>query len=76
MSRLQGPYAISACGLVLLALMAAAPGASFAQEPPVDEKLLNLTNFLVTPHIGGSAKEAILAMGRAAIEGLDKNAIP
>ena len=36
-----------------------------------DEELLNLPNFLVTPHIGGSSKEAILAMGRAAIQGLE-----
>lgn len=48
----------------------------FALEPPVDNPLLRLPNVLVTPHIGGSAEEAILAMGRAAIEGLTKNAIP
>ncbi|KAA3633456.1 MAG: phosphoglycerate dehydrogenase [Proteobacteria bacterium] len=45
----------------------------FAVEPPEDSELLELPNFLVTPHIGGSAHEAILAMGRAAIEGLDRN---
>lgn len=43
----------------------------FAVEPPEDTELLALPQFLVTPHIGGSAEEAILAMGRAAIEGLD-----
>lgn len=43
----------------------------FAVEPPEDHELLELSNFLVTPHIGGSAHEAILAMGRAAIAGLD-----
>tara|TARA_B110000008_G_scaffold72640_1_gene73754 strand:- start:8080 stop:9009 length:930 start_codon:yes stop_codon:yes gene_type:complete len=43
----------------------------FSEEPPQDEELLNLPNFLVTPHIGGSSKEAILAMGRAAIQGLE-----
>jgi D-3-phosphoglycerate dehydrogenase len=48
----------------------------FAQEPPTDLELLALPNFLVTPHIGGSAQEAILAMGRAAIRGLDENEIP
>lgn len=48
----------------------------FAQEPPEDRELLELPNFLVTPHIGGSAVEAILAMGRAAIDGLDNNEIP
>jgi D-3-phosphoglycerate dehydrogenase len=48
----------------------------FADEPPEDRELLNLPNFLATPHIGGSAAEAILAMGRAAIQGLDENEIP
>ena len=48
----------------------------FAEEPPQDQELLELPNFLVTPHIGGSADEAILAMGRAAINGLDDNEIP
>ena len=45
----------------------------FAIEPPEDKELLELTNFIVTPHIGGSANEAILAMGRAAIDGLEEN---
>ncbi len=44
----------------------------FAMEPPKDQQLLTLPNFLATPHIGGSTEEAILAMGRAAIAGLDK----
>lgn len=48
----------------------------FAVEPPVDNELLALPNFLATPHIGGSAQEAIVAMGRAAIDGLDVNEIP
>jgi len=43
----------------------------FAQEPPGDLELLRLPNFLATPHIGGSTEEAVLAMGRAAIQGLD-----
>lgn len=51
--------------------LAAAAFDVFAVEPPQDKELLNLPNFLVTPHIGGSAEEAILAMGRAAIDGLD-----
>ena len=45
----------------------------FAVEPPSDNKFALMDNVLVTPHIGGSSKEAILAMGMAAINGL-KNA--
>jgi len=48
----------------------------FATEPPEDPDLLNLPNFLATPHTGGSTDEGILAMGRAAIAGLDDNRIP
>jgi len=44
----------------------------FAQEPPQDLELLRLPNLLAVPHIGGSAEEAVLAMGRAAIAGLDQ----
>ena len=43
-------------------------------EPPQTEcatALINHPKVIVTPHIGGSAKEAVLAMGRAAIAGLD-----
>lgn len=43
----------------------------FAEEPPQDFELLNLPTLLVTSHIGGSTEEAVLAMGRAAIIGLD-----
>jgi D-3-phosphoglycerate dehydrogenase len=56
--------------------LAAAAFDVFATEPPKDQELLALPNFLATPHIGGSAHEAIIAMGRAAIEGLDLNEIP
>ena len=48
----------------------------FVMEPPEDRELLKLPNFIVTPHLGGSAEEAILAMGRAAIDGLDNNRLP
>ena len=56
--------------------LAAAAFDVFAEEPPKDTELLNLPNFLATPHIGGSAEEAILAMGRSAIRGLDESHIP
>ncbi len=42
----------------------------FAEEPPLDHPLLQLDQVIVTPHIGGSTAEAVLAMGRAAIDGL------
>ena len=45
----------------------------FLIEPPQDKELLKLSNFIVTPHIGGSANEAIVEMGIAAIDGLEKN---
>jgi len=49
----------------------------FMREPPEpDNPLLRLPNAIVTPHIGGSSEEAILAMGRAAIRGLDDNKVP
>ena len=56
--------------------LAAAAFDVFAEEPPHDTELLNLPNFLATPHIGGSAEEAILAMGKSAIDGLDVHYIP
>ncbi len=48
----------------------------FSSEPPQDKELLALPSFLVTPHIGGSTEEATIAMGRAAIRGLDENTVP
>jgi len=56
--------------------IAAAAFDVFRQEPPSDTELLNLRNFFVTPHVGGSAMEAINAMGEAAIEGLEVNVNP
>jgi len=42
----------------------------FEIEPPIDKMLCLMDNVLITPHIGGSTEEAILAMGIAAIDGL------
>jgi D-3-phosphoglycerate dehydrogenase len=43
----------------------------FQMEPEANPRLLALPTFLGTPHIGGSSEEAQLAMGRAAIDGLE-----
>ena len=48
----------------------------FQMEPDADSRLLALPTFLGTPHIGGSTAEAQLAMGRAAIEGLETARLP
>ena len=42
-----------------------------AVEPPADRRLARLPNVLATPHMAASSEEARLAMGRAAIEGLE-----
>lgn len=42
----------------------------FVQEPPTDAEFLSLPNLTVTPHIGANAREAVEAMGMAAIDGL------
>ena len=39
----------------------------FESEPPDDLEFLDLPNLMVTPHIGGNANEAVLAMGSSAI---------
>ena len=43
------------------------------EEPPRNFELINHPNCFVTSHIGGSSAEAIIAMGLAAIEGLEKS---
>ncbi|HSP16235.1 MAG TPA: phosphoglycerate dehydrogenase [Thermoanaerobaculia bacterium] len=48
----------------------------FHEEPPADPELISMPDFIATPHIGGSTEEAILAMGRAAIDGLDSADLP
>ena len=44
----------------------------FAVEPPTDNEFALMDNVLVTPHIGGNADEAVLAMGRSAINHLKR----
>ena len=44
----------------------------FVEEPIQDKDLLKLPNLVLSPHIGGSTEEAVLAMGRAAIAELKK----
>ena len=44
----------------------------FEVEPCLDSPLLKVDTFFATPHIGGNSKEAVLAMGRSAIEHLRK----
>lgn len=48
----------------------------YLMEPEANPRLLALPTFLGTAHIGGSTQEAQLAMGRAAIEGLENNRVP
>lgn len=40
---------------------------TYETEPPADLEFLQLPNLFCTPHIGGNAVEAVLAMGRSAI---------
>ena len=42
----------------------------YENEPPEDMGLLSLPNFICTPHIGGNAFEAVIAMGMSAIKHL------
>ena len=56
--------------------IAAAAIDTFAIEPPEDDELLNLPNFLATPHIGAGSEEARWNMGVTAIEGLTDNFLP
>ncbi|HET9238737.1 MAG TPA: phosphoglycerate dehydrogenase [Oligoflexus sp.] len=44
----------------------------FQSEPLVDKDLYSLENFVGTAHTAGNSQEAVLAMGEAAIRGLQK----
>jgi D-3-phosphoglycerate dehydrogenase len=56
--------------------IAAAGIDAFAVEPPTDDELLNLPNFLATPHIGAGSEEARWRMGETAIQGLRRHFLP
>ncbi|HEU4618082.1 MAG TPA: F0F1 ATP synthase subunit gamma, partial [Gammaproteobacteria bacterium] len=56
--------------------IAAACVDAFAVEPPDDDELLNLPNFIATPHIGAGSVEARWRMGVTAVEGLTDNFLP
>jgi D-3-phosphoglycerate dehydrogenase len=56
--------------------LAGAAADVFQMEPDPNSRLVALPTFLGTPHIGGSSQEAQLAMGRAAIEGLETARVP
>lgn len=43
----------------------------FYSEPPVNNELLSIPNLICTPHIGGNAYEAVVAMGISAINHLE-----
>jgi phosphoglycerate dehydrogenase-like enzyme len=48
----------------------------FAIEPDAHPRLLAWPTFIGTPHIGAGTREAQLAMGRAAIDGLESARVP
>lgn len=45
----------------------------FEVEPAFNSPLLDLKNFFATSHLGSMTEEGVIAMGLAAIEGLDEN---
>ena len=44
----------------------------YDEEPPQNKKFLAHPKLITTPHIGGNAQEAVLAMGRSAILEIEK----
>ena len=48
----------------------------FESEPAFNNPLLNQDNFYATSHLGSMTLESVIAMGLAAINGLDENDIP
>jgi D-3-phosphoglycerate dehydrogenase len=56
--------------------LAGAAADVFAIEPDAHPHLVAHPKFVGTPHLGGSTQEAQLAMGRAAIDGLENARVP
>lgn len=50
--------------------LAGAASDVFAEEPTRNARLLALESFIATPHVGGNSREAIAAVGGAAIDNL------
>ena len=48
----------------------------FHHEPVDNSDLINSPDFVGLPHMGASAREAWLAMGRAGLRGITENAVP
>ncbi|MBL6946993.1 MAG: phosphoglycerate dehydrogenase [Rhodospirillales bacterium] len=49
---------------------------AFLAEPTDKQDLIDHPNFFSTPHMGGLSEEAVMAMGRQAIAGLDDHRLP
>jgi phosphoglycerate dehydrogenase-like enzyme len=49
---------------------------AFLAEPTDKQELIDHPNFFSTPHMGGLSAEALMAMGRQAIAGLDDHRLP
>ena len=55
---------------LVLGVISGAAIDAYEIEPPTDQDFINIPNLIATPHIGGNAKEAVHAMGIAAIDNL------